>query len=142
ATSYIPTAGTAVTRAADAAIALPADVGFVLGPGTMLCEFAFGGAGSDALANNRVAMAIDDGSSADRLFIYNREGSVGGLCQRNSVVQATPVIAGTIPARQVVKAAFAFAENDFIAARDGMLSAPDTSGQLPEPPLTAVLIGS
>src|SRR5690606_1100042 len=66
ATSYIPTAGTAVTRAADVATALSADVGFVHGPGTMLCEFAFAGAGSDAAANNRVAMAVNDSSSANR----------------------------------------------------------------------------
>ena len=137
--SYIKTTTAAVTRSLD--VVTMSDVSWLnQSEGTILIE-----ARQPALAGPaNYLIQIDDGGSADRVFLlvdtddklkFNTTNSGGN--------NASSVVAAVVVAGTPYKAVGAFAQDDVIAGKDGVLDAtPDTSADLPTADaLTTVRIG-
>jgi len=75
-TSYIPTAGSTVTRAADVASIGVGAFGYNAQGGTVVVT-ADWYPGSNFLVSNRAALEIGDGGVSERLLIYNHDGFAG-----------------------------------------------------------------
>lgn len=129
ASSFIPTAGTAVTRNADV-LTYPSSGNVSQTQGTLYAEYTqfVVNAGlarhilsiSDGTANERISLAQISGTGVnDQLLVVD-----GGVTQTNP--DSGAIVAGTM----YKKAAY-YAANDFRAARNGTLTTQDTSGTLP-----------
>ena len=125
ATSYIPTAGSAVTRAAD--FAAPIDLtGYGLSGGYTVV--AWGQLDGVVGSFDRV-LQLDNGSEANRHLVYWLNGG-SRLCMEafaNSASQASANYAGGPQLGQPFKMAFSAGPDYFLAARNGVVSALDTS---------------
>lgn len=123
ATSYIPTAGASVTRAADMCSVATADFGFsttagtVAFTGTMLgfVSNAHGWDFNDGTANNQISLYLP---SAAKLFLYN------------GAVQAD-ISGGAVVASTQFKSASAWAANDAATSLDGAAVVTDTTVTVP-----------
>jgi hypothetical protein len=127
ATSYIPTAGTTVTRSGDdctASLALN-DAG-----GTLFAEFAFAAGTSADSPNARAIVYVDNGATNNRHQLYNISGNLGGVTQVG-VTEGTSSVVGAIATGVLTRAAYAYAANDFRSAVGGTLGSADTSGAVP-----------
>ena len=125
ATSYIPTTGTAVTRAAD--IVAPIDLtGYDLSGGYTVV--AWGQLDGVVGTFDRV-LQLDTGSDANRHFVYWTSGGsrLGMEAFADSASQATVNYAGGPQLGQPFKVAMAVGPAHFRAARNGVVSALDTS---------------
>lgn len=139
ATSYIPTAGATVTRAADAiTVSTTAMSGF---SATTLTMFAEAYASLDNTAGAAV-FNVDDGDSTDRVvLLYGSANNARTLISTASVTQADLTSAvSTWPSATVKKTAVAAAANDAAAAVGGSVYGTDTSVTMPA--LTTASIGS
>jgi hypothetical protein len=129
ATSFIPTAGSTVTRASDVAVMTGTAFSnwFNASEGTFIAS-----ATTMSTASRRGVYAATDssGTNANRLYLsVTTEAS--NFVSTASVTQADVTIAGVISDNTVFKDAFAYRENDISAAANGVLGTPDTSATLP-----------
>lgn len=133
ATSYIQTAGTAQTRAADLSTTTVPVGGLAVNEieGTLFAEVVFskpvGGA-------NQYVVQLDDGTLNNRHLI-NRQGSNGRIFPTSvvsGVVQQSSVLASTVNDGTPTRIAFAYKANDFAAWDSNGASVVDAAGAVPE----------
>jgi hypothetical protein len=127
ATSYIPTTTAAATRAADSAVVTPISSFYNQSEGTLFAEWF--------AVTKTAALAIADfnnGNTTQRIGIITTSSSIPSFAVRNSGTICDIDVGSAIVANSTTKMAGAFAQNDFQAARAGVLGTPDTSGALPE----------
>ena len=105
--------------------------------GTMVCRFSFLGGDSTADANTRVACAMDDGSSTNRIQVYNLTSAIGVF---GSGAASTALLhTGTVPTNTPTKLAVAWATNDAASSKDGGAIQSDTTVDVPA--VTKLTIG-
>ena len=123
ATSYIPTAGSAVTRASDELVISGSDFTdfYNASEGTVYVETIINSSGAS------YPVMFHGGSSAHYLRI-NNDGQfrikTAGSDQVNMVI-------GSIPANSLARAAVSYKENDFLGSVNGGSEVTDTSGLVP-----------
>ena len=128
-TPYIPTAGTSVTRSADAcSIALPA--GFNASEGTFVAEW-INGSPSGAV---KIIAGADNGTTSELFQFYlNAAGrsflfvADGGATQANIDSLITP------SQNSISRAAAAYRVNDFALSTNGAATQTDSNGTVPSP---------
>jgi hypothetical protein len=130
ATSYIPTAGSSVTRSADIATMVGNNFSnwYNQTTGTLAVTFdasahgdaTYVSASNGTITQNSVHIDNDAGTSTMRAVYYS-----GGT----AVATIDLLAIGTVGATN--KIATAYAVNDFSAARNGVLGTPDTGGAVP-----------
>ena len=129
--SYIPTAGAAATRAADAASMTGTNFSswYRQDEGTFVATYAPHSPGTTGWER---VWCVDDGTNSNTIALLKQNGSgafystvqVGGVDQ---ALLATAVIA----ARTVVRTATAYKANDFAQSHNGATVVTDTSGSVP-----------
>ena len=127
--SYIPTTTASATRAADV-LTCTAGVSYPL---SLWAEFerAVDTGGGEAL------VLVDDGDSSDELLLFlNSSDLVAVQMTTGSASQGSVAVAGAVAVGAVTKAAGRGNTNSFISAKNGTLSAEDTSATLPATPTT------
>ena len=132
ASSYIPTTTASATRAADSLT-----VTGVTGLASTLTAFAkieLSGADSSISPNVRVAFSVTDGTTNERMYLYNISGNIGGLTQNGGVTQAAPYVVGTVPVGTSIKIAYRQDANNFQFCKNGTPGTPDMTGTLPGTP--------
>jgi hypothetical protein len=129
-TSYIPTTTAAATRAADVATVSPVSSFYSPTESTMLAEIEVRGPlpsaryvqFDDGTNNNRFVLGLTSGAS-----VQNFTTVEGATSLSSSVAEApTEIVAGTI-----YKMGAAFAADNAISARNGVLGLLDTTGAMP-----------
>jgi hypothetical protein len=127
--SWIPSDGTAVTRAADVATAVPtAGTDYPL---TLFAEFKH----AISASSFQTVCSIDNGSSADRAELFlNASANLRLFVRKNSTTQADVVVAGAVATESNSKVAGRIVADDVLAARDGVLSSLDTAAETPATP--------
>jgi hypothetical protein len=128
ATSPIITTGAAGTRGAEIPHIATSSV---LYPFTLVADFTYEGADSSVSVNNRVAAAVTDGANDNRTQIYNLDGVGGAVTQVGGITQAAPSVGSTAAVGVTQRIAYRAQADNFIVARNGTLSAADTSGSVP-----------
>jgi hypothetical protein len=129
ATSFIPTAGTTVTRAADVARLSPIPWFLVGARGTLWCEFQSVGM---QLSQTQVASIGKGASSVNdgwRLRIGGATDTVNGAVLNGSTVVATTAL-GNIDHTKISRMACAYLQPGMLVALNGTLSAQETTGVL------------
>ena len=126
ATTYIPTAGASVTRAADSVTIPTSEFDFNAAAGTVFVEMVpiADQGGSDRFLSLHVdaANTLDLYSlSSNRVAMFS---FVGGAPQANTSI-------GTYTPGATTRAAFAWAANDFAGSLNGATSVVDTAGTIP-----------
>ncbi len=140
ATSYLPTFGSALTRSVDSFTMTGSNFSswFNQSEGTFFVDFASIGVSSgsnkiiEAAASNRANALVEVEITSPTSYRTNVRGAAFAL-QAN--------IIHTITAGARTKTAFAFKQNDFVSASNGVLGTPDTSGTYPASPITTLGIG-
>jgi len=140
-TSYIPTAGSAVTRNADVI-------------GGAITSFVSTSAGTVLVSAYRsrfgdqypVPVQLDDGTNNNRHFMYHNDATTDDLRGSVRVSAATTADMGNasgtlLTAGAVFAAAHAYSTNDFAFCRNGGTVYADTSGAVPTG-LTTLRVGS
>lgn len=126
ATSYIPTAGTAVTRAADVAI-----VSSLSAIDYNAAEGAFYVEGTNAAGNTSVAVSnntVNEFMALRRISADRAEFHV----RSSNVIQASiATTGGAAPNGAAFKMASAYKANDFASAYNGALTGTDAAGAVP-----------
>lgn len=118
-TSYIPTVGSTVTRAADLPSweNLDTDARFNASEGTVYCEFKK----NNYDAFNRV-FAIDDGSNANRINLEQQNAATFSLNANVISASTTKFNASTNPSDELMsKVGLRYRENDYSFVLDGSL---------------------
>lgn len=125
-TSYIPTAGSTVTRAADSASMTGSDFSgwYSATEDTIIVE------ASSPASGTRVVWQADDGTANNRVTLYTTGTSLKLDILAGGVSQAS-ITLGTITANTTFKAAFAIKANDVAASLNGAAEVTDTSVTLP-----------
>lgn len=138
-TSYIPTAGATATRAADLLILPSTLFNLTQAQGTLYVDNNFDG-GTGIGANNRVGIAVNDGTGNERHILYNATqrgafGVDGGAAQYNTADAGATLADGVAG-----KNALSFALNDisFVASN----RAPVTDVVATMPTTTRLEVGS
>jgi hypothetical protein len=129
ATSYIPAAGAAATRAADVAVVSSLAGWFNASSGTLLAEYAITGLGSNLTYG---ALTLDDGTSNNAMVVgYNdqTDAQVANIYSGGAFQGVAPT--GTVVAGAVYKAALAYEANNSQQAVNGTAAATDTSCVIP-----------
>lgn len=135
ATTFIPTAGAAVTRSADVPqIALPA--GFNAAEGTVVCEW-LAGDGADSISS--AVWAITDGTTNERIAQYTTPSQHGFLVTDGGVAQAN-IITSVLTAGNIYRTVSTYRANDFAMIANGVNPGTDTSGTLPA--VTTLYLGN
>jgi len=125
ATSYIPTEGTAVTRAADVAVCTDlAAIGYAT-EGTFFAEAGGRSNGTRALLNFRL------GTSNPNEHSFYKSSTSPVYVSKVSTAQCVLVPAGSWATDQVRKFAAAYKTDDFAAVLSGGTPATDTAGSVP-----------
>jgi hypothetical protein len=132
ASSYIPTTGAALTRAANNAImAILSSIGYVQGQGTFIIEAEPMGGG--ALAAYQVPFSLSSGAFGNRIILEHTtagNGAVrvndGGITQVSGLIATPAFVVGTVR-----KTAIAYANADFATCANGGTVATQTSGTVP-----------
>jgi hypothetical protein len=137
ATSFIPSAASQVTRAADNASMIGNNFArwYNQTEGTLFANSAF----ASIAASTFIAANMIDGVGG-QIRLDHFGGAYKGFVSVGGVPQASMSTAGSITANTNVKGAVAYKTNDFAAARDGGTVVTDNSGSLPV--LTQLAIGS
>jgi hypothetical protein len=127
ASSFIPTAGVAVTRAADSAVMTSTNFSswFNASEGTFVAL-----ASTDSTASNRGVYAASDGTNNNRIYLSVTTGAQH-LVVASSSTQADITVAGVVSDNTVFRDAFAYRANDINGATNGVLGMADTSVTLP-----------
>jgi hypothetical protein len=135
-TSFIPTAGSSVTRSRDEARIVAPNFApwYNASAGTLLIEALLSPAVDSGSGNYYVA--ISDGTSSNAINIVDINGTLfnvvtGGVTQFSQTVGAEPT--------GILKAALAYASNNTVSSANGAIGATDTSVALPT--VTSLLIG-
>lgn len=136
ATSYIPAAGAAATRAADVAV-VPSLAGwFNASEGTILTAgrtFADNGA-------SRTLVHIDDGTTNNRIMVNRNTGRIAAFTvSAGGVAQADITSGSAIADGASFKIASSFKQDDFSISANGAAVGTDTSGSIPT--VTTMRIG-
>lgn len=141
ASSYIPTAGAAVTRTADSLLVSGSNFSQWFNPqeGTFLVEWD----AAVADANAPTVLFVSAGAgSANAFFLQAYNNTYTFLAQCDSVISADIASGAIFSANTVVKQAASYAVNDFAQVIAGVAAgAPDVSGPVPIGP-TQMRIGS
>lgn len=139
ATSPIITTGSTATRAADVVLidGLDYDTPFVL-----FSEFAFTGAPSNIGAGTRTVLELSAPGDNNRANLTNIGGAVGGQLVAGGTDQGQPSVAGTVAINSMVSVALLVQPNRLIVAKEGVLSAADTSATMPSVSLSRLNVGS
>jgi len=127
ASSFIPTAGVAVTRVADSAVMTSTNFSswFNASEGTFVAS-----ASTDSTASTRGVYAASDGTNNNRIYLNVTTGAQH-LVVASSSTQADITIAGAISDNTVFRDAFAYRANDINGATNGVLGAADPASTLP-----------
>jgi hypothetical protein len=127
-TSYIATGTAAVARGVEQSTWGGASFAAAYNPseGTIIVDFD---RNSLASAGSRVALGIDDGTSAQRMLLYS--SSVGRIVATNGSDLFPAYNLGAIPAKTRQKIALAYAANDFAGVMNGTAPQTTTSGTPP-----------
>jgi hypothetical protein len=137
ATSYIPTVGSQVTRAADSASITTLTPWFNAAAGTLFGS----GTRYNVAANAGSLFEIGDGTNNNRLLIFGNSPTPNGsfFVANGGVTQAFIEVANGFTVSTAGKIAAAYALNDFQQASNSVLGTADTSGTLPT--VTTAYIG-
>jgi hypothetical protein len=124
-TSYIPTAGATVTRTADVAQITGANFSswYNQSEGTIATELI-----PDATTNSSI-WTVSDGTASEQMLSYS--GTDFSFYVVNNGAAQVQYTAGGYTVGLPLKAASAFATNNFNYARGGVVYTTDTSGSLP-----------
>jgi len=121
-TSYIPTAGATATRSADVASIPVADFGYNQSEGTVFVE-------ARNTENCDVLALIDDGSTDNRIRLYESGSNVVGLVSVNTTNVAVMVTTQSV-ATDELKAAIAVKKDDFATVANAGSLATDSAGDM------------
>jgi hypothetical protein len=141
-TSYIPTAGSTATRAADVASIPTSAFGYNQKAGTVVCEFEtqFG----TTVGFPRIWEIGNTSTNINRVQVYvsSAAGNVFGAVFSNNVLSCN-INTGAQTSPASGRVAFAFADDDFAALIDGGSPVTDTSGSFttPSTPRNTLKIG-
>lgn len=130
ATSPIETFASSVTRARDVLTLATSAFPLSATAGTMFALFDRG------YGDNTHIINLDNGSLAEAHIIYtsNNGQNITAYTSDNSAAQANPDFSAvTSPGATNLKAAYAFAANDFALSFNGATPATDASGTMPTP---------
>jgi hypothetical protein len=122
-TSYIPTSGATATRAADLASIPVSAFGYNQSEGTVVVE-------ARNTENCDVLALIDDGSTNNRIRLYESGSNVVGLVSVNSTNVAVMVTLQSV-AVDSLKSAIATKKDDFAVVANGGSVVSDTAGDMP-----------
>ena len=134
ATSYIPTVASQVTRSADVATMTGTNFSswYNQTAGTFVVSADTLYSNASDLATIRSVFTADNGTTSNLHRIYQYANIYGANTIAGGVNQSD-ISLSSIVVNTPAKLAYAYAVNDFSAARDGILGTPDTSGSLPSP---------
>lgn len=138
ATTFIPTAGTSVTRNADQ----PVINGTNLTSWYNAAQGTFVFWGEQNAASNKVgyfAEARTDNNNRMQMFANNGGAQTQQTVRNGGVIQADYAAAGSISQNTAMKAAYAYKLDSFALCRNGGSVATDTSGTIPA--ITDLLLG-
>ena len=119
-TSYIPTSGSAVARAADVASLALSEFGYNQGQFSVVVESDFFGADSAVSPLCYIGESNDD-----RVLLYYNSQDVNYQVKSAGSSQAQRLVAGNVS-----KSAYRYKLNDMVLAGDGNISTTDTSANL------------
>jgi hypothetical protein len=127
ASSFIPTAGVAVTRVADSAVMTGTNFSdwFNTSEGTFVAS-----ASIDSTASNRGVYAASDGTNNNRIYLSTTTDT-NHLVVASGSNQANITVAGVVSDNTVFRDAFAYRANDINGATNGVLGAADPASTLP-----------
>ena len=127
-TSLIPTYGASVTRGADSCS--KTGISSLIGQteGTLFADFEID---ADNTNNYNRVLAVGDGTSNNRIFIFAQNTEVFRFYVANSGAAQVDIVSSTSILGGRHKVAFAYKANDFIAYVDGVQVGTDTSGTIP-----------
>jgi hypothetical protein len=136
ATSVIPTAASAITRAADIATMTGSNFSnwYNASAGTFVAEFDLFSA-----SGTRGIISADNAATSERIWLYGSGTDPKVAVTDGSVAQAD-IDVGTIAANTVYKLGISFALNDIAGCLDGGTVGTDTSATMPTP--TQLRIGA
>jgi len=130
-TSYIPTAGSAVTRQADALVVSASAIGGFSEIGSAFCEIRV----ASILARTQTAWSIDDGTLNNRIALTATNQNIASvhqmLMQKDAGVTASINGATQIPVNVPVKFAAAFSADDMALSRNGVLQTRTSAAAVP-----------
>ena len=118
-TSYIPTSGSAVTRAADIASLAVSEFGYNQDQGSVVVEQSF-----FADSDTRPLVYIGE-SNANRILLYRGNGAIKLQVKSGNNTQVQQSIYDDIK-----KAAFRYKKDDMVLAANGLTTSTDTSASL------------
>jgi hypothetical protein len=131
ATSYIPTTTAQVTRTADSEVMASISSWFNSNAGTIYAEYDL--TGLYASGTNQNVLALTNGGSSDRMFIYRSVSgnSTLGQVDAGSVNQLSVGSAGALAINTIRKSSLAYAAADFAFSENGLAPTTQSSGSLP-----------
>ncbi|MGE3396588.1 MAG: hypothetical protein AB7H79_06770, partial [Sphingomonas sp.] len=129
-TSFIPTAGSTVTRAADEPAVT--DLAFST-PCTLVVEATYLGSGSDKETGERAIVSLAGPADDDLISIANADfGALQAEVSVGGTVTAESLSVGQAPAGDVQRLALRIAPDGVRLARDGRLANVDDDGAVPD----------
>ena len=130
-TSYIPTSGSAATRADDLASLAVSEFGYNQDQCSVVVESNFFG------GTNTSALCYIGEDTSDRILFYYSNKNLSFQVKSSGALQATKSLSG-----QRNKAAFRYKLNDMVLAGDGSISSTDTAANLLGGTQNNIYIGS
>jgi hypothetical protein len=126
ATSYIPTSGSTVTRAADDLVISGSDFDFYnQSEGTFYVE-------SNTRLSDGVPFVVEaDNGTNNRIALYYESNEVRGFLKAGGVVTANPIFGNRPTAGNLSRTALSYKTNDFEGSVDGGSVIVDTSATIP-----------
>jgi hypothetical protein len=127
ASSFIPTAGASVTRAADSAVMTGTNFSswYNAVEGTFVAS-----ASTDSTASARGVYAASDGTNNNRIY-FSVTTNAEHLIVTSSVTQANISITSVVSDNTVFRDAFAYVQDNANGSTNGILGTPDTVVKLP-----------
>ncbi len=135
ATSYIPTLGSTVTRAADDVNALVSTMPWSATVGTVYADYL-----PSVATGTQVVWHADDGTGNERIYQYRGTSDPLVSVIDGGVNQLAPLDLGTITGGARSQTSFAWKANDFAGSHGGAAIVADTGGTIPT--MTAFRLGT
>jgi hypothetical protein len=126
ATSYIPTAGSPVTRDADDVSALVSTIPWSATEGTVYVDYT-----PSVPTGTQVVWHVDDGTGDERIYLYRATNDPSVHVIDGGVAQLAPLDLGTITGGARSQTTFAWKVNDFAGSHGGAAIVADTGGTIP-----------